>query len=186
MGLFGRKRASEELDDEDSPVHPLVVLNLIADDGQFGGDDGATISATGYMPLDDDDEPIHHSDHGPVIPGLFLFRIAGMSHHPVGAQSSAVSPFGDVFLFHEPDNEVDSNAVGIFTATMDRIGYAPASLAPSLLGAGMFPLKLNNAERLGAHGVVTKVFSRGTRRVGAEVALPLAGWELQVVVVTPD
>jgi hypothetical protein len=129
------RRAQPEPEEEPEPGGPTIEVTILADDGSFDRDNGQRVDVAGFRVLGPDEDELHHDDHGPVFPNLFLFRIAGMQHHPVGARSKLAESMNQVLLIHEPDNAVDPNAVRIETMKRDQIGYVHATLAPTLLGS---------------------------------------------------
>jgi HIRAN domain len=79
-------------------------------------------AATGE-PVQWEDDRIH------VIPA------AGVSYRPEALDDPSFDPGRRLALVPEPDNEHDSNAVGIWNAERTlQIGYVPADVAPTLSG----------------------------------------------------
>ena len=75
-------------------------------------------------------EPVRWED-----PRIRVMPAAGVSYRPDALPDSSFDPGRRLTLVPEPDNEHDSNAVGIWNEERTlQVGYVPASVAPELAG----------------------------------------------------
>lgn len=78
-------------------------------------------AATEELVLPDDD------------PRLRVIKVAGVSHRLDALQDDAFEPGRRLTLVAEPDNEHDSNAIGVWGADgRVQVGYVPAEIAREL------------------------------------------------------
>jgi HIRAN domain-containing protein len=68
-------------------------------------------------------------------PRVRVVKLAGSSYRAEALQDDAFAPGRRLALVREPDNEHDSNAVGVWDAERRlQAGYVPAEVAPELRG----------------------------------------------------
>jgi len=66
---------------------------------------------------------------------ILVVAVAGVSFRPEAVADSSFDPGRPLALVPEPDNEHDSNAVGIWNADRSLMaGYVPRDVAPELAG----------------------------------------------------
>jgi len=103
------------------------------------------------------------SDDGPVDDRVYYFRVAGMAHHQVAAQSDSFTPLSQVFLVREPTNAYDPNAIQVLSQTRENVGYVPRGAAAQMAAL---------MKRVGTTVVaatVTKTFNAHGKRTAIEV-----------------
>ena len=172
--MLGRKKKAAAVS-SDGPTK-FVTLELVADDGSFEGDE-AEIVVRGFD-IYNSGNPLGPVDDGPVLPGLFMFKLAGITHHPDSnlLDGDALS---QILVRHRPDNPHDSNAVEVLTQDGGRLaGYVPASLAPKMrpyLSTGI----VQGKQVTGSVGIVTKTFHKNGNVCGAQVVVAAEGFQIQ-------
>jgi HIRAN domain-containing protein len=98
-------------------------------------------------------------------PRIRVIRVAGVSYRLDALQQDSFAPGSRLALVHEPDNEHDPNAIGVWDADQRiQAGYVPADIAREL-DAGAW------------QAVSLWEFSEGGRRGGLRVLLaPRDAW----------
>ncbi len=75
-------------------------------------------------------EPVRWED-----PRIRVVPVAGVSYRPEAAADASFDPGRRLALVPEPENEHDSNAVGVWNEERTlQAGYVPAAVAPDLVG----------------------------------------------------
>lgn len=143
------------------PPLPFFEVTLTDDRHTFDGGDGE-VTVDGFDVDRHDGSPMYLSDDGPVDERVFYFRIAGVMHHQVGAQSTAFAPLAQVFLQPEPTNPQDPNAVRVTGQDGSFAGYAPRAVAAVL------SQMLSHGGRV-CMGIVTKTYGTSRGRNAVEV-----------------
>lgn len=167
--MFGHKQKAR---DETEEQVKMIDLKLLPDDGSFSGD-GAEIEVRGFEVSTLDGQVLYLSDTGPVIEGLFYFRLAGATHHKDVNQLD-----GDlgqqIFVMQEPKNPQDPDAIQVFHQG-NLVGYVPAKLAPTML-PHLIPTKVLDGHNRGSMGMIVKTFHKRGRVVGAELLVVAHGY----------
>lgn len=78
---------------------------------------------------------LDEDDSGPVLPGVFFARVAGVSFHDDILQLPHFRAGRRVEIRHEPDNPTDHNALAVLGGGR-RVGYVPSPIARLLAPAG--------------------------------------------------
>ena len=86
-----------------------------------------------YIRDADTDRGISYEELSELVPGAFVFNVAGTSHRQDALQGPAFAPGEPVKLIPEPENPYDRNAIAVWdTNRRKHIGYVPADLAPTM------------------------------------------------------
>jgi HIRAN domain len=79
------------------------------------------------------DRSVSHQQLSELVPGAFVFNVAGTSHRQAALQGPSFAPGEPIQLIPEPNNPHDRNAVAVWDTTRRRhIGYVPKELAPTV------------------------------------------------------
>lgn len=141
-------------------------IHLVRCEDQFEGDGGAVVNVHGFELIVDGQYV--HRDRWPDLEaeGIYVFHIAGTSHHQSDANSPSFSAGKLIHLERDPGNAYDANACKVLSETGRQAGFVPAELAarlaPELDGLGV----------IRAQGVVIRTYSVDHARHGIEVIVP--------------
>lgn len=166
---FGRHKGEPE-----KPLPVTEILTDGADNEPFMGHEGDLLAPAGLRLLTDEHDLIRPDNDGMILPGVFHFKVAGISHRRDAGRAASFVPKAQLFVLHEPTNRVDPNAIRVILGDGLHIGYVPATLCGSML-----PRLLETPMGRGAPGVITRTFSTGGVVVGAE-AIVAIGVELRL------
>jgi hypothetical protein len=110
---------------------PAIVLVPTGLDPMSGGSN--KFMRGFYIRDADTDRGISYEELSQLVPGAFVFNVAGTSHRQDALQGPAFAPGEPVKLIPEPDNPYDRNAVAVWdTHLRKHIGYVPRELAPTI------------------------------------------------------
>lgn len=159
----------------DPPAVGRLTLEMIDDTDEFEGGPHRAVEVHGFDLNLPSGEPLLKSETGPVEERVFYFRVAGISHFEVDAQSPSFAPGQPILLVPEPSNPADPNAIRVMSPDMNlTAGYVPRA------AAAVAAALLHSSGRRYATGVVTKTFRVGGKRNAIEV-LGTVGRELELV-----
>lgn len=129
MGLLDRLLGKQQA--QASPSWPQMYLVPTDLDPM---DSGGNKYMRGFFIRDaDTDRSISHQELTELVPGAFVFNVAGTSHRQDALQGSSFAPGEPIQLIPEPDNPYDRNAVAVWDTNRRRhIGYVPKELAPTV------------------------------------------------------
>ena len=170
MALFGRKTSKPAARRTTAiPAKPAVPplsnleLTLTDDTAKFRGRDGNDVAVHGFDLEYHNGRGLPLNDDGPVDDRVYYFRVAGVAHHQVAAQSDSFTPLSQVFLVRELSNTHDPNAIQVLGKTRECAGYVPSGAAAQMTSL---------MQRIGTTVVaatVTKTFGAHGKRVAIEV-----------------
>jgi hypothetical protein len=158
-----------------TPSSPMLTVKLERNDHDFEGSSGATIRFAGYNVYDPDGRFLdveHEQPATNVGPGLWIARLAGLSHYPAAAKSPSFHPLAMVTLHPDPTNPVDADAIEVRLSDGTRAGYVPAVLAPTV-GA---VLRENDTPAT----LITGIYSIRTKAISARLLISLER-DIQVI-----
>jgi hypothetical protein len=166
--MFNRKKAA--------PIAPvkMVTLLLEPDGGSFEGDNGNQIEARGFSVKTSAGQHLEHTEMGQAVEGIYLFRLAGATHHE-GANNLKGDAPREVLAIHQPDNAHDKNAIAILVGG-ELTGFVPARLAPLML-----PYLISADDKQHTHGsvgTVVRTFQLDQSVVGGDVIVVANGYGL--------
>jgi hypothetical protein len=180
VALFGRRRVPARAVPA-ALARPEKALRAERNDHGFLADDGLTINFEGYDLFDTNGTQLD-VQHGfgamEVVAGVWVSRVAGLSHYPAAARSPALKPLEEALLRHEPDNAIDPNAVSIRLADGQLAGHVPADVAP-IVRTLMLPETWGVARILGVYSLARK------GPIGIRLLIPF-GADLMLTVHDPD
>jgi len=139
--LFGRKApkpakqvvaASPKAKPSTLPPLPRLGLTLTDDTAEFRGRGGEVVVVHGFDLEYKNGAGLPLSDDGAVDHRVYYFRVAGVAHHQVAAQSDSFAPLSQVFLVREPSNPADPNAIQVLSPTRECVGYVPRGAAAQM------------------------------------------------------
>ena len=112
---------------------------MIFDERYWYPDDGSIVWLSGYQVVDEDGAYVARDAPQLAARGLRVASVAGAARHHAGAlQAADVAPGRPLELRRDPANEHDPNAIAIYAAGGEQIGWVPrevaAELAPELDG----------------------------------------------------
>jgi len=116
-----------------------VDVDVIFDERYWYPDDGSIVWLSGYQVVDEDGAYVARDAPQLAARGLRVASVAGAARHHAGAlQAADVAPGRPLELRRDPANEHDPNAIAIYAAGGEQIGWVPrevaAELAPELDG----------------------------------------------------
>jgi hypothetical protein len=121
---------------------------------------------------------VSHQELTELVPGAFVFNVAGTSHRQDALQGPSFAPGEPIQLIPEPNNAYDRYAVTVWDTNRRRhIGYVPKELAPTV--GQMY----RGREPFGATTFFE--FLRGSRRIALSVLVGPASF-LQTLTVEDD
>ena len=112
---------------------------------------------------------------GQAVEGIYLFRLAGATHHQEGASKLKGKAPWEILAVHQPNNAHDKNAIAILVGG-ELTGYVPAQLAPLML-----PQLISAGDKQHTHGsvgTVVRTFQLGRSVVGGDVIVVANGYGL--------
>lgn len=111
-----------------------VTVDATFDERYWYPDDGGILWLAGYQPVDPATGEFLGRD-APALAeaGLRVAAVAGAGrHHADELQSEDASPGRPLELRRDPENEHDSQAIAVHTASGEQIGWVPRDLAAQI------------------------------------------------------
>lgn len=167
--MFGHKKS----DAKPAEKVQMINLRLLDDEGSFSSDGNTEIEVRGFEVGTADNEMLYLSESGPVIEGLYYFRLAGATFHK-GANRLDGNLGQEILVVHEPTNPHDPNAIQVLFDS-EIVGYVPAELAKRMIDS-LTTAKFNGKNFKGSQGMVTKTFHKRGRVVAAELLVVANGY----------
>jgi HIRAN domain len=101
-------------------------LHFIPREFETEADDGTPLYGRGWLLHDEDDLAISEADPRLGNGGILIFKVAGVTFHPLALQQSCFNPGNEVKLVAEPTNPVDANAIAVWDLSLrHQLGYVP-------------------------------------------------------------
>lgn len=152
-----------------------VTVKVVEDTHPFRAEDGTALWFGGYVPVDEDQERLSPEDFETSDPRCSYCRVAGVSHYADALQSDSASVGAQIILKSGPSNEVDKDAVAVWSGGGEQLlGYVPTPLNKTLLAVAASSGQRN----IPMGGLVIGEFRRGSEsgvRVGLRVLIAPAG-----------
>jgi hypothetical protein len=138
--MFRRRRQTGELSapsaaDELLAGVEVTAIHLVQADHSYTGHSGEHMQFVGFEVYDAADRYRDPDNSAPALQiqdGVWLARLAGISHHLSPAHFPAMVPLASLILRLEPDNPLDPQAIAVCTEDGIRAGYVPAVVTPDL------------------------------------------------------